>query len=125
MARSSARSKRKVSGGLYKRFRKKRLTDLARDSTFTKIANLKKKTLRIQGGHQKTIILSSNEAFIYDPKSKAHKKSKIKMVVENKANKDFVRMNILTKGAIIETELGKAKITNRPGQTGSINAVLI
>ena len=47
------------------------------------------------------------------------------MVVENKANKDFVRMNILTKGAIIETDLGKAKITSRPGQSGSINAILI
>ncbi|MBS3149493.1 30S ribosomal protein S8e [Candidatus Woesearchaeota archaeon] len=125
MARSAARSKRKISGGLYKNFRKKRLTDLARDSTLTKIANLKRKKLRMQGGHEKTMLLSSNEANIYDPKSKSYKKAKIKMVVENKANKDFVRMNILTKGAIIETDLGKAKITSRPGQSGSINAILI
>ena len=40
------RSKRKISGGLYKNFRKKRLTDLARDSTLTKIANLNRKKLR-------------------------------------------------------------------------------
>mgnify|MGYP001576937509 CR=1 FL=1 len=125
MARSAARSKRKVSGGLYKAFRKKRLTDLARDSTMTKIAPKKVKNLRIQGGHKKLITLSSNEANIYDPKSKIYKKAKIKMVVENKANKDFVRMNILNKGAIIETDLGKARITNRPGQDAIINAVLI
>ena len=54
-----------------------------------------------------------------------NKKATIKMVVENKANKDFVRMNILTKGAIIETDLGKARIINRPGQEPQINAVLV
>ena len=36
-----------------------------------------------------------------------------------------VRRNILTKGAIIETDAGKAKITNRPGQEGTVNAVLV
>ena len=125
MARNTSRSKRKVSGGLYKRLRKKRLTDLARNPALTKIASKRKSTLRTQGGHNKIITLSTNEANIYDPKSKKFKKATIKMVVENKANKDFVRMNILTKGAIIETDLGKAKITSRPGQSGSINAILI
>jgi len=125
MARTSSRSKRKVSGGLYKRLRKKRLTDLARNPALTKIASKRKSTLRTQGGHNKIITLSTNEANIYDPKSKKFKKATIKMVVENKANKDFVRMNILTKGAIIETDLGKARIINRPGQEPQINAVLV
>jgi small subunit ribosomal protein S8e len=31
----------------------------------------------------------------------------------------------MNKGAIIDTKLGKAKITSRPGQSGNINAVLI
>ncbi|MEM2426420.1 MAG: hypothetical protein QXE83_05420 [Archaeoglobaceae archaeon] len=31
----------------------------------------------------------------------------------------------MTKGAIIQTEIGKAKVTNRPSQEGIINAVLI
>ena len=125
MARTSSRSKRKVSGGLYKRLRKKRLTDLARNPALTKIASKRKSTLRTQGGHNKIITLSTNEANIYDPKSKKFKKATIKMVVENKANKDFVRMNILTKGAIIETDLGKARIINRPGQEPQINAILV
>ena len=125
MARNTSRSKRKVSGGLYKRLRKKRLTDLARNPALTKIASKRKSTLRTQGGHNKIITLSTNEANIYDPKSKKFKKATIKMVVENKANKDFVRMNILTKGAIIETDLGKARIINRPGQEPQINAVLV
>ena len=73
----------------------------------------------------KTITLLSDVANIYDPISKNFKKVKIQMVVENKANKDFVRMNMLTKGAIIEPELGKARITNRPGQEAFINAILL
>jgi len=125
MARNTSRSKRKVSGGLYKRLRKKRLTDLARNPALTKIASIRKSNLRTQGGHNKIITLSTNEANIYDPKSKKFKKATIKMVVENKANKDFVRMNILTKGAIIETDLGKARIINRPGQEPQINAILV
>jgi len=46
-------------------------------------------------------------------------------VLENPANRHFVRRNILTKGTIIETVKGKAKITGRPGQEGMVNAVLI
>ncbi len=51
-------------------------------------------------------------------------KTKIKNVVDNPADKHLARRNIMTKGAIIETEHGKAKITSRPGQDGVINAVL-
>jgi small subunit ribosomal protein S8e len=31
----------------------------------------------------------------------------------------------MTKGAIIETEIGKAVVLNRPGREGTINAKLI
>jgi small subunit ribosomal protein S8e len=34
-------------------------------------------------------------------------------------------MNVITKGAIIETEKGLAKVVSRPGQDGVVNAVLI
>jgi len=46
-------------------------------------------------------------------------------VVSSEANRHFVRRNIITKGAIVRTEAGDAKITSRPGQEGAINAVLI
>jgi small subunit ribosomal protein S8e len=36
-----------------------------------------------------------------------------------------LQTNILTKGTIVETPLGKAKITNRPTQEGMINGILI
>ena len=53
------------------------------------------------------------------------KKMRIKNVVENPANRHFARENIITKGAIIETEAGKARITSRPGQNGVANGILI
>ncbi len=53
------------------------------------------------------------------------KKVKIETVEQNGANPNFVRRNLLTKGAIIRTEIGPAKIVSRPGQDGVINAVLI
>ena len=46
-------------------------------------------------------------------------------VVENPANPHLVRRNIITKGCVVETKLGKAKVTSRPGQEGSVNGVLI
>ena len=53
------------------------------------------------------------------------KKVRIKNVAENPANRHFARENIITKGAIVETEAGKARITSRPGQNGVANAILV
>lgn len=49
----------------------------------------------------------------------------IESVLENPANPDYVRRDILTKGAVIETSEGRARITSRPGQDGTVNAVLL
>lgn len=53
------------------------------------------------------------------------KKAKITNVKESPANRHYARENLLTKGSLIETELGMAKITSRPGQDGVVNAVLL
>jgi small subunit ribosomal protein S8e len=53
------------------------------------------------------------------------KKVKIETVEENGANPNYVRRNLLTKGAIVRTEIGRARIMSRPGQDGIINAVLL
>ena len=53
------------------------------------------------------------------------KKSKIKNVAETPSDRFLAKQNILVKGAIIDTEIGKARITNRPGQEGFINAVIL
>ena len=56
---------------------------------------------------------------------KGYKKVKIKSILESKDNRNFARMKIMTKGTVIDTDEGKAVITNRPGREGSINAKLV
>jgi small subunit ribosomal protein S8e len=69
--------------------------------------------------------MTADVAYVIDPKTNKTTKTEIISVVENPANIHYVRRNIITKGAIIETKLGKARIASRPGQSGTINAVLI
>jgi small subunit ribosomal protein S8e len=56
-------------------------------------------------------------------------KAEIVAVKTNDANRLFARSNVSTKGAIIRVKVDGneklAKITNRPGQEGSVNAKLI
>jgi small subunit ribosomal protein S8e len=126
MARETKRSKRKISGGLYsKLYRKKRRYDLAGDPTLTKLGQRKIKKVRARSAITKIRTLTTEIVNVYNPKTKKTQKTKIKAVVENPANRHYVRRNILTKGTIIETELGRAKITSRPGQEGTLNAVLL
>ncbi len=51
--------------------------------------------------------------------------AKIHSVIENQSNPNYVRRNILVKGAIIETDKGRARITSRPGKDGVINGILL
>jgi small subunit ribosomal protein S8e len=53
------------------------------------------------------------------------KKVRIRNVTETPDNRHHARMNIITKGTIVDTELGKAKVTNRVGQDGVVNGVLM
>lgn len=53
-----------------------------------------------------------------------YKKAKITGVVESRDNRNFARQNVITKGAIISTELGNAVVLNRPGREGTVNARL-
>ena len=93
--------------------------------TSTKLAEKKIRSKRERSGSIKNTLLSVNSVNVYDPKSKKHTISKIKTILENTANRHFVRRNILTKGAVVDTELGKAKITSRPGQEGTVSATLL
>jgi len=116
---------RKTTGGKYHKRKKKKLHEQTRQARVVKIGDIKRKKIRVRGGNEKISLLQSNEANILDKKTGKAKKAKIKNVFETPANRFWARQNILTKSAIIETELGKAKITNRPSQEGSIQAVLI
>jgi len=51
--------------------------------------------------------------------------AEIENVVDNPSNVNYARRNIITKGAVIETSAGRARVTSRPGQSGGVNAVLL
>ena len=117
---------RKPTGGRYgKLYRMKRKYEIGRAPALTGLAEQKIETIRTKGGGKKTKVFASNKANVLDPKTKTCKVVMIKTVSLNPANQHYQRRNIMTKGAIIETELGKARITSRPGQSGTVNAVLV
>ena len=125
MALSQRRAQRKTSGGRYRKDRKKQLKELGAQPTHTRIGEKKSKMRRGAGGVIKQSLLKSDTLNLYLPKEKKYVQEKIKTVVENPANRNFIRRNILTKGSVVETSFGKAKIRSRPGQEGVLNAVLV
>jgi len=125
MARSQHRSIRKVTGGLYRPSRGKKKNELAGYSAMTRLSEERKTQVkRTPGGNRKISLIAGNNINVTDKKGKAVK-TQILNVVENPANPNLVRRNILTKGAVVETKLGKARITSRPGQEGTVNGVLL
>lgn len=125
MARSHRKSRRKYTGKKYKHFRKKRKRELERPPISTQVGAEKKKQQRVWGGNSKLKLFSSNFINVTDLNTNKTSKVKILRFDSNEASKDLTRRHILTKGAIVDTELGKAKITSRPGQHGVLNGVLI
>lgn len=114
---------RKISGGRYKKPKKKKLTGRQGQARIVKIGERKTKLLKGRGGAVKLVSFLNNVANVI-VKGKS-KKTTIKNVLETPSNTFLARQNILVKGAVIETELGKAKITNRPSQEGNIQAVIL
>ena len=62
---------------------------------------------------------------VNDPKTGKTTRSKISSVLENDSDPNFFRRNIITKGAIAQTEAGKVRITSRPGMDGVVSGVLL
>ena len=125
MALWQGRSRRKISGGRYRSHKGKRKTEIGREQQITVIGKETNKRVRTRGGNLKFRVLTGKYANVFDPKAKKTVKTEIKTVLENPANPHYVRRNIITKGAIIDTEMGRAKVTSRPGQHGVINAIIL
>ncbi|MFX0076375.1 MAG: 30S ribosomal protein S8e [Candidatus Hermodarchaeota archaeon] len=125
MARSQARSKRKYTGKKYRHFRKKRKRELERPRIDTEIGQEKKKKQRVMGGNFKLKLFGTQYINVTDPGTNKTQKVRILGFEENLASKDLNRRHVLTKGAVVETELGNARITSRPGQHGVLNGVLV
>jgi len=119
------RSKRKSTGSRLKHRRSKKKFELGGEPKETKIGARKTSVADVRGGNQKLRLTVAEFANVLDKKEGLCKKVKITSVAQNPANPHYVRRNIITKGAIIETESGSARVLSKPGQDGNINAVLI
>jgi len=117
--------KRKRSGGRKRAYRGKAKFEKGSFPVETTLGELKRKIIRARGGNVKIKILSGKQACVTDPKSGKTEKVDIIRVVKNPVNIDYDRRGVITKSSLIETSLGVARVTSRPGQDGMINAVLV
>jgi len=124
VVKTHGRSRRTATGGLVKVARQKRKYEMGRPPIETKLGNEKKKIVRTKGGGSKIKLFSIEHVNVVNPKTHKVEKVPIKDVVENQCSVDYSRRSIITKGAILETEIGYVKVTSRPGQDGILNAVL-
>ncbi|VVB76090.1 30S ribosomal protein S8e [Candidatus Tiddalikarchaeum anstoanum] len=123
MATSQRRAFKKESGKRYKKDRGKRKFELARPPSLTHVGEKVVRPFSVRGGNIKQRAVQLNEVTILEGKKKT--KAKITSVTANPANRHFIRMAVITKGAIVETDKGKVKVTNRPGQEGHVQGILV
>lgn len=117
--------KRKLTGGRRHAYRVKRKFDKGSFAAETMLGETKKKTTRGRGNSVKRKVLADKYACVTDTKTGKTEKVEILRVARNPANIDYNRRGVITKGAIVETPKGLARVTSRPGQQGVINAVLV
>jgi len=117
--------KRKKTGGKKHIFRGKRAFEMGSDPAQTIVGERRISVKRGRGGKTKFAALAVNSVNVTDPATGKSQKTEIRAVVKNPANVDYQRRGVITKGAILDTPLGQAIVTSRPGQHGVVNAVLI
>jgi len=117
--------KRKLTGGKRRAFRTKRAYEMGSSPTEMRLGKPLTRTDKIHGGNLKLRTLAGNYANVTNPATRKTEKVEILEVIENPANVDYDRRGVITKGAIIRTSLGQARVTSRPGQDGIVNALLV
>jgi small subunit ribosomal protein S8e len=116
--------KRKPTGGKKRMWRGKRAFEMGGLPTETLAGKTKQRITRGFGGIPKVKLAQADWAVVTNKTTGKTSKTKLLRVVRNPANVDYQRRRVITKGAIIDTELGQARVTSRPGQDGVINAIL-
>ena len=125
MAQWHGISRRKPSGGRKVQARGKRSTEISSEKQMALIGESKTKIYRRTGGNTLVRVLAADKVSINNPKTGKTTLGTIENVVENESDPNYVRRNVLVKGAIIETDKGRVKITSRPGKDGVINGILV
>ena len=117
--------KRKLTGGKRRPFRGRKACE-ADDYAFeTAWARRSSSHKRTRGGSWNFGLRYANKANVYDPSTSKTVKTDIVRVTANPANREYERRGVITRGATIETKLGKARVTSKPSDDGVVNGVLI
>lgn len=117
------RSMTKKTGGKTRRYRKSRKYDLGSEFSEPEVGEQRIKVKDVRGGNTKNRVKRTETVNL--AVDGEVKEVEIEDVVENPANPNFVRRSLLTKGTVIQTPEGKARVTSRPGQEGVVNASLV
>src|SRR3972149_8413293 len=91
--------KRKPTGGRKRAYRAKRKFEQGTFPAETTLGEPKRKSTRGQGGNVKIKVLKDKYASVTNPKSGKTEKTEILRVVKNRANVDYNRRGVITKGA--------------------------
>jgi len=97
MAISQGKSTRGLSGKRNISMRGKRKFELGRDPAETRIGDKKLRKIRTRGGNYKNRLAEGNVINIINPETNKAENAEIYNVIENKANPNYVRRNIITK----------------------------
>ena len=117
--------KRKRTGGRKRSPRKKRRFESGSFPTETVVGQPKTKVDRRRGGNVKVRLVRTDWVNVSDPSTGVTKKVEIRRVLTSPSNVDYDRRGVMTKGTLLETPLGTARVTSRPGQSGVLNAILV
>ncbi|MCH2380455.1 MAG: 30S ribosomal protein S8e [Nitrososphaerales archaeon] len=117
--------KRKHTGGLIKHTRSRRSDEKDSFSVDTLLGDHSIRVKNSRGGNIKVSLVSDNSVNVIDKSNNSIKKVAITRVLKNPSNRDYERRGVITRGAILDTELGKVRVLSRPGQSGIINGILI
>lgn len=116
---------RKLTGGRIIPNRTRRKYEIDRYPNEPTVGETKNIIRRVRGNNVKVAFKFAEFANVNDKDTKKTTKVKIIRVTKNPANKDYERRGVVTKGSILETELGLARVISRPGQDGVVNAIII
>ena len=128
MAKWHGISRRKPTGGRLKRpnrYRGKRRTEVASEEQLAYVGEADaRKNYRKRSGSQTVRILSVNQVNV-NMKGGKTVRATVKNVVGNDADPNYIRRNIVTKGAVLDTDQGLVKVTSRPGMHGVVSGILV
>ena len=116
-------TKRKATGGRSRPSRGRRAYERDGYAIEPLVGTTAKRPSRRRGGRITTGLVLAEIANVSNATGNTQK-SKILRVKESPSNRDYQRRGVITKGAIIETEAGEARVTSRPTDDGVVNAVL-